>query len=218
MVKKILCVIVLMLALVCVLTSCGCDHEWTTQTCEEGVYCTKCGEIQLMYGYGHTFGEWTTITERTCTQTGIKERVCACGEKETQTLPSGHNFADWGICLDCSYGWVNIELPKTPLTVNYLGGTSFKISDLRYELGRYDSGYLFRLFYSGEFTYQKSSTWNTIGFTVKLLDSEGYVVFSDSNLVFNLNKGDKLKDKKFDYKYVQLDPNETYTLVITDYD
>ena len=97
MAKKILCVIALMLALVCVLTSCGCDHAWTTQTCEEGVYCTKCGEIQLMYGYGHTFGEWTTITERTCTQTGIKERVCACGEKETETIVARgyHSFGSW---------------------------------------------------------------------------------------------------------------------------
>ena len=139
--KKILCVIVLMFVLVGVLTSCGCDHEWTTQTCEEGVHCTKCGEIQLMYGYGHTFGEWTTITERTCTQTGIKERVCACGEKETQTLSSGHNFADWGICLDCSYGWVEINLPETPLTVTDSLAT-FEISEMRYELGRYDDGYL----------------------------------------------------------------------------
>lgn len=34
----------------------------------------------------HSFGEWATIKEATCTENGVQERVCACGEKETQKL------------------------------------------------------------------------------------------------------------------------------------
>lgn len=30
----------------------------------------------------HNFGEWEVVTEPTCTQEGLRERVCACGEKE----------------------------------------------------------------------------------------------------------------------------------------
>ena len=67
MAKKLLCVIVLMLALVCVLAS--CEHE-------------------------HKFGEWETIREVSCTEDGINERYCFCGHKEEQIIPSGHNWLE----------------------------------------------------------------------------------------------------------------------------
>lgn len=192
------------------------EHTWTKQTCTEGSYCTECGKIQSLYGYGHSFGEWTTITERTCTQVGIKERVCACGKKETQTLSSGHNFANYGICLDCNYGWVNINLPETPLAIEYTRYNRFEFSTMRYELGRYDSGYLVRIFYSGTQTDTYQNSTQDILFYYKLVDSEGYTVCSGHTSTPALNPGDKVKDKYFDIKYIDLDPNETYTLVITD--
>ena len=44
----------------------------------------------------HEFGEWTVAREATCTEEGEKERVCACGEKETETIPpTGHDYGDW---------------------------------------------------------------------------------------------------------------------------
>ena len=44
----------------------------------------------------HTFGEWTVITEPTCTSIGIKKRICSgCGFEETEIIPAeGHNFDD----------------------------------------------------------------------------------------------------------------------------
>ena len=39
----------------------------------------------------HAFGEWTTTKEATCTEEGAKERVCECGEKETEVIAAlGH--------------------------------------------------------------------------------------------------------------------------------
>ena len=190
-------------------------HVWSERTCTDGSYCIECGEVLYSYGNGHNFGEWITTTERTCTQSGVQERVCFCGEKETKTLPSGHNFAAWGICLDCDYGWVNINLPETPLTVRYYNKAVFEISDLRYELGRYDSGYLIRLFLSGTLL---SGTNTLYGFMVKLVDSEGYTVYTKSYWGDKLSQGDKVKEQSFDYQYVDLDPNETYTMIITDFD
>ena len=39
----------------------------------------------------HSFSEWTIARAATCTENGVKERVCSCGEKETQKLPAtGH--------------------------------------------------------------------------------------------------------------------------------
>lgn len=41
----------------------------------------------------HSFGEWATTKDATCTEDGVKERTCACGEKETQGISaSGHNY------------------------------------------------------------------------------------------------------------------------------
>ena len=50
----------------------------------------------------HSYGNWTVVTAATCTQDGIKERICSkCNNKETASIPAvGHNFVD-GICTDC---------------------------------------------------------------------------------------------------------------------
>ena len=32
----------------------------------------------------HLFGEWTVVTKATCTQEGLEERYCSCGEKESK--------------------------------------------------------------------------------------------------------------------------------------
>ena len=67
--------------------------------------------VALLLGLGgknnnsHTcsFGEWTVVADATCTQDGSKERVCSCGEKETDTIAAlGH---DWK-AADC-------QSPKT---------------------------------------------------------------------------------------------------------
>ena len=34
----------------------------------------------------HSFGEWTTVKEATCTEKGEAVRACTCGETETQDL------------------------------------------------------------------------------------------------------------------------------------
>ena len=49
----------------------------------------------------HAFGEWTTVTEATCTEDGSRERVCECGEKETEVIAAlGHDFVN-GECSRC---------------------------------------------------------------------------------------------------------------------
>ena len=36
--------------------------------------------------HAHEFSEWVTVKEPTATEEGLKERTCACGEKETQKI------------------------------------------------------------------------------------------------------------------------------------
>lgn len=44
----------------------------------------------------HSFGEWSTTKEATCTEKGEQERVCSCGEKETQSVNIiAHAFGEW---------------------------------------------------------------------------------------------------------------------------
>ena len=55
----------------------------------------------------HTYGEWTTVTEATCTTAGQKQHTCAeCGHVETKEIPAtGHHWKDNGdgthTCPDC---------------------------------------------------------------------------------------------------------------------
>lgn len=53
------------------------------------VMLAACGDCAL----GHTWGEWETTTQVSCTEAGIQTRTCSvCGEKETQSFgtPAGH--------------------------------------------------------------------------------------------------------------------------------
>ena len=55
----------------------------------------------------HTYGEWTTVKEATCTAAGQKQHTCAvCGHVETQEIPAtGHHWKDNGdgthTCTKC---------------------------------------------------------------------------------------------------------------------
>ena len=41
----------------------------------------------------HSFGEWTTVTEATCTDKGLEERKCDCGETEKREVAAlGHDY------------------------------------------------------------------------------------------------------------------------------
>ena len=46
-------------------------------------------------GHTHAFGEWTVTAEPDCKTEGMKERICECGEKETEAITaSGHTFGE----------------------------------------------------------------------------------------------------------------------------
>lgn len=51
----------------------------------------------------HSFDEWKTVKEASCTADGSRERSCSCGEVERETLPAtGHSMAI-GVCLVCGH-------------------------------------------------------------------------------------------------------------------
>ena len=76
-------------------------HTWTDNG--DGTHiCVKGDATEA-----HSYGEWTTVTEATCTTAGQKQRTCTkCGHVETEAIPAtGHHWKDNGngthTCTKC---------------------------------------------------------------------------------------------------------------------
>ena len=117
------------------------DHDFSVAvnevpaTCTEGGTtggwkCTRCDAtkgVEPIKATGHSFGDWETTQEATCTTAGVKTRAChnpGCTATETKDIPAlghdwtkkdstnhecsrcdetaEHNFQD-GKCVDCGY-------------------------------------------------------------------------------------------------------------------
>lgn len=63
--------------------------------------CTGNDDTTDNTAHTHTYGEWKVVTEATCAQSGTRERVCACGEKETEIISSTEHDYRNGICTAC---------------------------------------------------------------------------------------------------------------------
>lgn len=59
--------------------------------------------LSLTACHKHEFGQWTVVSNATCTDAGLKERTCECGVKETEVIPAtGHTAGDWVTDVDSS--------------------------------------------------------------------------------------------------------------------
>lgn len=48
----------------------------------------------------HKYGEWTTVKEAACTESGERERACSCGAVETEKIPSlGHDYGETAVSI-----------------------------------------------------------------------------------------------------------------------
>ena len=102
------------------------------------IFCADCGEL-VSFGteipeLECTFGEWTVTTEATCTQEGLKVRVCSlCGREESETIATKeHNLehvtvpstctvagVEYDICTECdeSFNSKTLELSEHTIVV-----------------------------------------------------------------------------------------------------
>ena len=58
------------------------------------VSCLVLTACQQPTGDQHTceFGEWAVVEQATCTEAGLKVRVCECGESQIVIIPAGHSY------------------------------------------------------------------------------------------------------------------------------
>ncbi len=89
-------------------------HNYTetivAPTCTEQGYtlhtCTNCEHTYTdneIAALGHEFGEWQVITAATCTEVGLEQRTCECGETETRTIAAtGHNYTETIVAPTCT--------------------------------------------------------------------------------------------------------------------
>ncbi|MBO5778914.1 MAG: leucine-rich repeat domain-containing protein [Clostridia bacterium] len=49
----------------------------------------------------HNFGEWKTVQEPSCTENGLRERRCACGQTESEPISATEHSMVAGVCMTC---------------------------------------------------------------------------------------------------------------------
>ncbi len=69
--------------------SCG-KQGYTTHTC---VNCGNSYKDNYTTAPDHTYGDWITEKQSTCTSTGLKYKQCTCGDRFEETIPAlGHSY------------------------------------------------------------------------------------------------------------------------------
>lgn len=93
----------------------------------------------------HSFDSWTILKEATCTESGEREGVCACGQKMTQQIPAlGHSYDE------------TIDKEATCLEVGSKTCVCTRCGDEKTEVIR-------ALGHSYELTYNKNATCTEAG-------------------------------------------------------
>ena len=59
------------------------------------VKCEPEENVDPPVGHTHTYSSWVVVDEPTCTEEGLRERTCSCGEKETEEIAAlGHTAGE----------------------------------------------------------------------------------------------------------------------------
>lgn len=173
----------------------------------------------------HEFGEYSVTKIPTCTELGTEEAICKnCGLNDCRELTVEHNYIN-NVCTNCGsnpFGVV-LNIPEAPLTVDYKSSsgkiyTTCKISSIEIKFSQYSNKMISAtiiLTCEQTFNYHGEDAISPCYIAYKLYDSEGYVVKSGMCSTISISVGEKVKDVSF--ALYDLDVNESYTLVLTDY-
>lgn len=111
-----------------------------TEGAHENMHCSKCWSPALNQprgALGHEWGAWTTVTEATCGQAGLKKRVCNRdgSHVETEPIPATGNHS-WQLtktvaptCTTKGYDLYTCSVCQQTKKENYVNATGHKTDD-----------------------------------------------------------------------------------------
>ena len=131
-------------------------------TCHDRT-CTveDCGHVEKATT-AHNFGEWNIVKEPSCTEEGLKERICSvCGDKESEKLATEHSFDENGVCSNCNK---NVkEFLITSQTV--AASVTANIKQGKYSISSTDAGAVYAVIPGNILTELKKAGYTTLSFT-----------------------------------------------------
>ncbi|MBQ2927803.1 MAG: leucine-rich repeat protein [Oscillospiraceae bacterium] len=91
--------------------------------------CIRCGKPDPDAPHVHSFSDWTVTTTASCESAGTRERVCGCGEKQTETIPMlEHKFQE-GSCTRCGEKDPDYAKPTEPTEPEPIEPTVIRVAD-----------------------------------------------------------------------------------------
>ncbi len=197
------------------------QHDYVS-TVTEGATCVSTGTKKYQCSCGASYTETVAKTSHsyssaTCTSA---KKCTVCGATSGEAL--GHNYSN-GYCTQCNTAdptpKQTLNVPSLPLSAKYVcAGELYsivKITDISYE---FDNSTHLTVYITGEkvYDYEGNSGDMIVCATLKLYDSEGYVVGDTFIGVQELKVGEKFRNE-----FVGFDIPEdctSFTLEITDRD
>lgn len=113
--KRFLCILCLLLAILCVFAACNDEEEPGTgnnnnENTEQSGGDNSQGGEQGGGEHTHFFGMWKVTTPATCTVEGEEKRTCSCGAAETREIAMpAHTYGEWSITAPATCAAVGEE-------------------------------------------------------------------------------------------------------------
>ena len=186
------------------------QHSYISTVTKEAT-CASSGTKKYHCSCGHSYTETIAKTSHnyssaTCTSA---KKCTLCGSTSDDAL--GHNYSN-GYCTRCNSAeptpQKTLNIPSLPLSLKSISGSGetysiVKITDIYYEFDesnpvKINDSVRLNIYFTGEKTYDWERDYGNeaIGATLKVYDSEGYVVDNDTLFVQELNVGEKFRNEK----------------------
>ena len=131
-------------------------------TCHDRT-CTveDCGHVEKATT-AHNFGEWRIVKEPSCTEEGIKERICSvCGDKESEKIATEHSFGENGVCSNCNKNVKEFLITSKTVTAT----VTANIKQGKYSISSTDAGAVYAVIPGNILTELKKAGYTTLSFT-----------------------------------------------------
>ena len=221
--KKIACLLLVTCIIMPQLASCGHEHSWgewdvlenadCNDTGRKVRVCKKCGEDEFATIDTVDDNHWWL--DATCKS----PKSCGYCGKEEGDLGS-HNYST-GRCKCCGE-WMelSVNIPESPLVIDAGYGQMIQFTKFNYRWS-FNSNTSFDLYikYDAEKIFDDNGNDKSMScwYRYKVIDSEGYTINSGKYFTTDMCVGDKIKDQVYCVAR-GLDPNGSYTIIISEYE